>query len=63
MKKALRLLAVSCVILGVLGGSAFAATTFFNIGTGSTGGTYYPVGAAMCKIWNTADNVRYLSHI
>ena len=32
--------------------SAFAAT-FINIGTGSTGGTYYPVGAAMAKIWNS----------
>ena len=28
------------------------AATFINIGTGSTGGTYYPVGAAMAKIWN-----------
>jgi TRAP transporter TAXI family solute receptor len=54
VKKGMRLLAVSCVILGLLGGSALAATTFINIGTGSTGGTYYPVGAAMCKIWNTA---------
>lgn len=34
-------------------GSAFA-TTFINIATGSTGGTYYPVGAAMAKIWNTS---------
>lgn len=30
-----------------------AAATFINIGTGTTGGTYYPVGAAMAKIWNT----------
>lgn len=29
------------------------AATFINIGTGTTGGTYYPVGAAMAKIWNT----------
>ncbi len=54
MKRVLRLLAVSCVLLGLLGSSALAATTFLNIGTGSTGGTYYPVGAAMCKIWNDA---------
>jgi TRAP-type uncharacterized transport system, periplasmic component len=54
VKRVLRLLAVSCVLLGLLGGSALAATTFINIGTGSTGGTYYPVGAAMCKIWNDA---------
>jgi len=54
VKRVLRLLAVSCVLLGLIAGSALAATTFINIGTGSTGGTYYPVGAAMCKIWNDA---------
>lgn len=52
MKRVLQLLAVSCILMGLLGSSALAATTFLNIGTGSTGGTYYPVGAAMCKIWN-----------
>lgn len=30
------------------------AATFINIGTGTTGGTYYPVGAAMAKVWNTS---------
>jgi TRAP transporter TAXI family solute receptor len=29
-----------------------AGATFINIGTGSTGGTYYPVGSAMASIWN-----------
>ena len=28
------------------------AVTFVNVATGSTGGTYYPVGAAMAKVWN-----------
>ncbi|MCL1824057.1 MAG: TAXI family TRAP transporter solute-binding subunit, partial [Oscillospiraceae bacterium] len=28
------------------------AATFISIGTGSTGGTYYPVGSAMATIWN-----------
>lgn len=37
----------------VFAGAASAAT-FINIGTGSTGGTYYPVGAGMAKVWNTA---------
>ena len=32
--------------------AASSAATFINIGTGSTGGTYYPVGAAMAKVWN-----------
>lgn len=29
------------------------AATFLNIGTGTTGGTYYPVGAGIAKIWST----------
>ena len=37
----------------VFAGAASAAT-FINIGTGSTGGTYYPVGAGMAKVWNSA---------
>ena len=32
--------------------AASEAATFINVGTGSTGGTYYPVGAAMAKVWN-----------
>ena len=28
------------------------AAQFVNIGTGPTGGTYYPVGAGIAKIWN-----------
>ncbi len=33
--------------------TAACAATFINIGTGTTGGTYYPVGAAMAKIWSS----------
>jgi TRAP transporter TAXI family solute receptor len=37
----------------ILAFSAMAgAATFINIGTGSTGGTYYPVGSAIAAIWN-----------
>ena len=32
------------------------AAQFINIATGPTGGTYYPVGAAMAKIWS--DNIK-----
>ncbi len=38
--------------LAVLFASMAFAATFINIGTGSTGGTYYPVGSAMANIWN-----------
>jgi len=34
-----------------LSSPAFSGTTFVTIGTGSTGGTYYPVGAGFAKIW------------
>lgn len=48
----IRLAAALCALL------AFAlpagAATFINIGTGTTGGTYYPVGAAMAKVWNSS---------
>lgn len=46
------------IILAVLFTAIFAcsasAATFINIGTGTTGGTYYPVGAAMAKVWNSS---------
>ncbi|MDR1020682.1 MAG: TAXI family TRAP transporter solute-binding subunit [Synergistaceae bacterium] len=48
------LILTTIILLSVFITSALAAT-FINIGTGTTGGTYYPVGAAMAKIWN--DNI------
>jgi TRAP transporter TAXI family solute receptor len=50
MKKTI-LLALSISMIAVFSSSVGAAT-FINIGTGSTGGTYYPVGSAMATIWN-----------
>lgn len=47
-----KLLVAACV-LGIA--SACYAATFVNMGTASVSGIYYPVGAAMCKIWN--DNI------
>jgi TRAP transporter TAXI family solute receptor len=52
MTKTARFLIVTAMIF-VFAGAASAAT-FINIGTGSTGGTYYPVGAGMAKVWNSA---------
>ncbi|MFA6893026.1 MAG: TAXI family TRAP transporter solute-binding subunit [Synergistaceae bacterium] len=52
MTKTARFFIVMAMIL-VFAGAASAAT-FINIGTGSTGGTYYPVGAGMAKVWNSA---------
>ena len=48
-----RLLLVWCLGGGLLIGAAFAAfaqdITFFRIGTGSTGGTYYPIGGIIAN--------------
>lgn len=52
MKKITTLFAVA--VLSVFFASQVNAATFINIGTGSTGGTYYPVGAAMAKVWNSS---------
>jgi len=52
MTKTARFFIVMAMIL-VFAGAASAAT-FINIGTGSTDGTYYPVGAGMAKVWNSA---------
>ncbi len=43
---------VAAVCLLGLATGAFAVE-FLNIGTGSTGGTYYPTGAAMAKVCNS----------
>ena len=43
-------------VVMILGLTTLAhAADFYNIATGPTGGTYYPVGAAMAKIWT--DNI------
>lgn len=50
--KKLIALFIAALFLGLSMTPAIAAT-FLNIATGTTGGTYYPVGAAMAKIWNS----------
>lgn len=47
-KSGLYLLGVLCLV--TVFATAASAATFLNIATGSTGGTYYPVGAGMAKI-------------
>lgn len=41
--------AVSLVALGMAGGPAHAQAKFFRIGTGGTGGTYYPIGGLVAN--------------
>ena len=54
MRRGLKILVLAMVMAGLVAGAA-SAVTFINIATGSTGGAYYPLGAAMAKIWN--DNI------
>jgi len=46
------------ILTFILSSSALAGTNFITIGTGSTGGVYYPVGAGLAKIWT--KNIKYL---
>lgn len=48
-------LVVLCALLLVsaLSGAAFASTQFITIVTGSTGGTYYPIGTILANHFNT----------
>jgi hypothetical protein len=48
--KRLSILLVLCLVL-VFAGPAFAKTTFVSIGTGGTGGIYYPYGGGVAEIW------------
>ena len=50
MKRATTILSL-CVVLA-LAGPAAAKTTFISIGTGGTGGIYYPYGGGVAEIWS-----------
>ena len=50
MKRASIILAL-CMVL-ILAGPAAAKTTFISIGTGGTGGIYYPYGGGVAEIWS-----------
>ena len=54
MKK--MLCALTLLLASTLLSAQAHAAQFVNIATGPTGGTYYPVGAAMAKIWS--DNIK-----
>ena len=49
--KRLSILLVLCLVL-VFAGSVAAKTTFVSIGTGGTGGIYYPYGGGVAEIWS-----------
>jgi TRAP transporter TAXI family solute receptor len=54
---------VLCMIL-LISGPALARTEFISIGTGGTGGIYYPYGGGVAEIWNRhAPGVRAVAEV
>ena len=54
---------VLCMIL-LISGQALARTEFISIGTGGTGGIYYPYGGGVAEIWNKhAKGVRAVAEV
>lgn len=51
MKRLCVLISVVCLIL-MVAGPVTAKTTFISIGTGGTGGIYYPYGGGVAEIWS-----------
>lgn len=52
MRKATIILALTAALALGIGALAQAKTTFISIGTGGTGGVYYPYGGGMAEIWS-----------
>lgn len=48
-----RIAILAALSVFVFAANASAEDTFLNMGTAGVAGVYYPVGAAMCKVWNT----------
>ena len=62
MKRILAIL-FFCIIF-VMTGQAVAKTTFISIGTGGTGGIYYPYGGGVAEIWSKyVDGVRAVAEV
>ena len=45
-------LLITFLTLGVFAGQALARKKFMSLGTGSSAGTYYFIGAGFASIWN-----------
>lgn len=52
MKSTVKLLVVLAALAFLIPGTAMAKTTFIGIGTGGTGGIYYPYGGGVAEIWS-----------
>lgn len=52
MKAALKLVSLIGVFILLASGPVAAKTEFISIGTGGTGGVYYPYGGGVAELWN-----------
>lgn len=52
MKRKSFILALATAATLIMSGSVFGKTTFISIGTGGTGGIYYPYGGGVAEIWS-----------
>lgn len=52
MKRKSVILALAAAATLIMSGSVFGKTTFISIGTGGTGGIYYPYGGGVAEIWS-----------
>jgi len=55
MKKRSIVLALFGILLLVFASPAVSKTVFLGIGTGGTGGIYYPYGGGVAEIWTKYD--------
>ncbi|MBL6993824.1 TAXI family TRAP transporter solute-binding subunit [Desulfobacula sp.] len=63
MKRAYIILSILFLAL-VFTGTAIAKTTFISIGTGGTGGIYYPYGGGVAEIWSkNVDGVKAVAEV
>ncbi|MFP3911043.1 MAG: TAXI family TRAP transporter solute-binding subunit [Desulfobacteraceae bacterium] len=64
MKKASMLLTICAALALIIAGPVSAKTIFLGIGTGGTGGVYYPYGGGVAEIWTKhVPNVRAVAEV
>ena len=64
MKKVSMLLAICAALALIIAGPVSAKTIFLGIGTGGTGGIYYPYGGGVAEIWTKhVPNVRAVAEV
>ncbi len=64
LKHVKHILILTAALSLVFGTAAFGKTTFIGIGTGGTGGIYYPYGGGVAEIWSKhVDGIRAVAEV